>query len=46
MKRPSHRHNENSALRPRVMEDMLTLTEVPLAGVHHTALDQQAHAEI
>jgi len=33
-------------LRPRVMDDMLTLTEVPLAGVHLTALDNQVHAEI
>jgi hypothetical protein len=42
----SHHHNENSALRPQVMDDMLTLTEVPLAGVRPTALDNQVHAEI
>ena len=46
MNRPSHCHNENSALRPRVMDDMLTLTEVLLVGVHPMAPDNQVHAEI
>jgi hypothetical protein len=42
----SHHHSENLALRPRVMDDMLTLTEVPLVGVHPTAPVNQVHAEI
>jgi hypothetical protein len=46
MIRLSHHHSENLALRPRVMDDMLTLTEVPLAGVHPMAPDNQVHAEI
>ena len=46
MNRLSHHHSENLALRPRVMDDMLTLTEVPLAGVHLTARDNLVHAEI
>lgn len=46
MNRLNHCHNENLALRPRVMDDMLTLTEAPLVGVHPTAPDNQVHAEI
>jgi len=42
----SHHHSENSALRPRVMDDMLTLIEVALVGVHPTAPGNRVHAEI